>query len=109
MSEKKNIARAASVLGAATMLSRIMGMVRDMVVSRLFGAGLYTDAFFAAFQIPNMLRRFFAEGALTAAFVPTFSEWYTNKGKEETQALANVCFTMLTLVMAAITITGIVF
>ena len=109
MSEKKNIARAAGVLGAATMLSRIMGMVRDMVVSRLFGAGLYTDAFFAAFQIPNMLRRFFAEGALTAAFVPTFSEWYANKGKEETRALANVCFTLLTLVMATITILGIIF
>ena len=109
MSEKKNIARAAGVLGAATMLSRIMGMVRDMVVSRLFGAGLYTDAFFAAFQIPNMLRRFFAEGALTSAFVPTFSEWYTQKGEEEAAALANVCFTVLTLVMAAITVFGIVF
>jgi putative peptidoglycan lipid II flippase len=91
------------------MLSRIMGMLRDMVVSRLFGAGLYTDAFFAAFQIPNMLRRFFAEGALTSAFVPTFSEWYTTKGEEETRALANVCFTVLTLVMAAITVLGIVF
>jgi putative peptidoglycan lipid II flippase len=109
MSEKKNIARAAGVLGAATMLSRIMGMVRDMVVSRLFGAGLYTDAFFAAFQIPNMLRRFFAEGALTSAFVPTFSEWYTQKGEEEARALANVCFTVLTLVMAAVTIIGVIF
>ena len=109
MSEKKNIARAAGVLGAATMLSRIMGMVRDMVVSRLFGAGLYTDAFFAAFQIPNMLRRFFAEGALTSAFVPTFSEWYTNKGEEEARELANICFTTLTIVMAAITVLGIVF
>jgi len=109
MSEKKNIARAAGVLGAATMLSRIMGMLRDMVVSRLFGAGLSTDAFFAAFQIPNMLRRFFAEGALTAAFVPTFSEWYATKTKEETQALANVCFTALTLIMAGITAVGIVF
>ena len=109
MSEKKNIARAAGVLGSATMLSRIMGMLRDMVVSRLFGAGLYTDAFFAAFQIPNMLRRFFAEGALTSAFVPTFSEWHTRKGEEEARALANVCFTFLTIVMAAITVLGMVF
>jgi putative peptidoglycan lipid II flippase len=108
MSEKRNIARAAGVLGAATMLSRIMGMLRDMVVSRLFGAGLYTDAFFAAFQIPNMLRRFFAEGALTAAFVPTFSEWYTNKGEKEARDLSNICFTVLTIVMAVITIVGIV-
>jgi len=109
MSEKKNIARAAGVLGAATFLSRIMGMVRDMVVSHLFGAGLYTDAFFAAFQIPNMLRRFFAEGALTSAFVPTFSEWYTNKGEDDTRALANVCFTALTVVMAVIVLLGIAF
>ena len=71
------------MLGGATILSRIMGMVRDMVVSRLFGAGFATDAFFAAFQIPNMLRRFFAEGALTSAFVPIFSECYTQKGEAE--------------------------
>jgi len=109
MSEKKNIARAAGVLGAATMLSRIMGMVRDMVVSRLFGAGLYTDAFFAAFQIPNMMRRFFAEGALTSAFVPTFSEWYTKHGEEEARDLANICFTLLTIVLALVTVLGIVF
>ena len=109
MSEKKNIARAAGVLGFATVLSRIMGMVRDMVVSRMFGAGFATDAFFAAFQIPNMLRRFFAEGALTSAFVPTFSEWYTQKGKDEARNLANICFTLLTIVMALITLLGVVF
>jgi putative peptidoglycan lipid II flippase len=109
MSEKRNIARAAGILGGATMLSRIMGMVRDMVVSRLFGAGMATDAFFAAFQIPNMLRRFFAEGALTAAFVPTFSAVLTQRGQKEARELANVCFTLLTIVMAAITLFGIVF
>jgi len=109
MSEKKNIARAAGVMGFATILSRIMGMVRDMVVSRLFGAGYATDAFFAAFQIPNMLRRFFAEGALTSAFVPTFSEWYTQKGKDEARELANVCFSLLTVVMGVVTLAGIVF
>jgi putative peptidoglycan lipid II flippase len=109
MSEKKNIARAAGVLGFATIISRVMGMVRDMVVSRLFGAGLYTDAFFAAFQIPNMLRRFFAEGALTSAFVPTFSETLTKEGEEAARELANVCFTLLTIVMALVTVLGIIF
>lgn len=97
------------MLGFATILSRIMGMVRDMVVSRLFGAGFATDAFFAAFQIPNMLRRFFAEGALTSAFVPTFSECYTQKGEAEARELANTCFTLLTIVMAIVTIAGIIF
>ncbi|KAF0214836.1 MAG: virulence [Geobacteraceae bacterium] len=109
MSEKKNIVRAAGVLGFATMLSRIMGMVRDMVVARLFGAGFATDAFVAAFMIPNMLRRFFAEGALTSAFVPTFSEWYTQKGEAEARDLANICFTLLTIVMAVVTLLGIIF
>ena len=109
MSEKRNIAQAAGVLGAATILSRIMGMVRDMVVSRLFGAGFATDAFFAAFQIPNMLRRFFAEGALTSAFVPTFSEYHTRDGERAARELANVCFTLLTVVMAAVTMIGVIF
>jgi putative peptidoglycan lipid II flippase len=109
MSEKRNIVRAAGILGSATMLSRIMGMVRDMVVSRLFGAGLATDAFFAAFQIPNMLRRFFAEGALTSAFVPTFSATLSQRGEEDARELANICFTLLTIVMAAITLAGILF
>jgi len=108
MSEKGNIARAAGILGSATMLSRIMGMVRDMVVSRLFGAGLATDAFFAAFQIPNMLRRFFAEGALTSAFVPTFSSTLTRRGDDKARELANTCFTLLTIVMACITLAGII-
>ena len=109
MSEKRNIARATGILGSATMLSRIMGMVRDMVVSRLFGAGLATDAFFAAFQIPNMLRRFFAEGALTSAFVPTFSSTLARRGDEKARELANTCFTLLTIVMALITLAGVLF
>ncbi|MEA5113934.1 MAG: murein biosynthesis integral membrane protein MurJ [Geobacteraceae bacterium] len=109
MSEKKQIARAAGVLGIATILSRIMGMVRDMVVSRLFGAGYATDAFFAAFQIPNMLRRFFAEGALTSAFVPTFSEWLSRKGEDEARDLANICFSLLTVVMSVVTLLGVIF
>lgn len=109
MSEKKNITQAAGVLGAATILSRIMGMVRDMVVSRLFGAGFATDAFFAAYQIPNMLRRFFAEGALTSAFVPIFSEALSRNGKEDARELVNICFTLLTIVMAGITVAGILF
>lgn len=108
MSEKRNILKAAGVLGSATMLSRVMGMVRDMVVSRLFGAGLASDAFFAAFQIPNMLRRFFAEGALTSAFVPTFSETLSQQGEVKARELANVCFTLLTIVMAGVTLVGIV-
>ncbi len=109
MSEKRNIARAAGVVGLATVISRFMGLARDMVVSRLFGAGFYTDSFFAAFQIPNMLRRFFAEGALTSAFVPIFSECLTRKGEDEARELANICFSVLTVVMALVVALGIIF
>jgi putative peptidoglycan lipid II flippase len=109
MSERKGILKAAGILGSATMLSRIMGMVRDMVISRLFGAGMATDAFFAAFQIPNLLRRFFAEGALTAAFVPTFSETLVQEGEERARELANLCFSLLFIVTAGVTLLGIIF
>ena len=73
-SENAKVARAAGVVGAATMLSRIFGFLRDMVVAAFFGAGLTTDAFFVAFRIPNMLRRLLAEGSLTVSFVPVFTE-----------------------------------
>jgi len=109
MSERKGILKAAGILGSATILSRVMGMVRDMVTSRLFGAGMATDAFFAAFQIPNLLRRFFAEGALTAAFVPTFSETLVQDGEEQARELANLCFTLLTIVIGLVTALGISF
>jgi len=109
MSERKGILKAAGILGSATILSRITGMVRDMVTSRLFGAGMASDAFFAAFQIPNLLRRFFAEGALTAAFVPTFSETLVQEGEERARELANLCFTLLTMVIGLVTALGIIF
>ncbi|MDY0268196.1 murein biosynthesis integral membrane protein MurJ [Trichloromonas sp.] len=107
MSERKNITRATGVLGLATGLSRIAGLVRDMVVAGLFGAGFGTDAFFVAFTIPNLLRRFFAEGSLTAAFVPTYSQIYHREGKEQAQEVANICMTLLVLVMTGVTLLGI--
>lgn len=108
-SERRNIVEAAGVLGCATMLSRVMGMVRDMIVAHLFGAGLATDAFIAAFQIPNVLRRFFAEGALTSAFVPIFSHTLTSCGQARARQLANSCATLLSLVMAGVTLAGMLF
>ncbi len=107
MSEKRKISRATGILGIATGLSRIVGLVRDMVIAALFGAGFGTDAFFMAFTIPNLLRRFFAEGSLTAAFVPTFSDVYHREGREEALRLARICWTLLFLVMTAVTIAGV--
>jgi putative peptidoglycan lipid II flippase len=107
MSEKRKITAATSVMGAATTMSRIAGLIRDMVVASLFGAGFATDAFFMAFTIPNLLRRFFAEGSLTAAFVPTFSEVYHRQGIDEGRRVANICWTLLLVVMAGVTLAGI--
>lgn len=107
MSEKREISRATGIMGLATGMSRIAGLMRDMVVAALFGAGFATDAFFMAFTIPNLLRRFFAEGSLTAAFVPTFADVYHRQGEAEARRLASICWTLLLLVMGVVTIVGI--
>jgi putative peptidoglycan lipid II flippase len=89
-------------------MSRVGGLIRDIVVAAVFGAGFVTDAFFVAFTIPNLLRRFFAEGSLTAAFVPTFSEIYHQQGKDEARRVANICWTLLLLVIAVVVVVGII-
>src|SRR3990172_6043941 len=76
------IARAAGVVSGATFLSRILGLIRDLIIARAFGAGTATDAFFAAFRLPNMLRELLGEGALSAAFIPVFTESLTKRGPE---------------------------
>lgn len=106
-SEKRNIFRAAGVLGIATVASRIAGLVRDMVVAAVFGAGMVTDAFFVAFTIPNLLRRFFAEGSLTAAFVPTFTDVLHREGTEEARRVLRICWTLLLIVLFCVTLLGI--
>lgn len=108
MSEKHHITRAAGSLGSATLISRIAGLIRDMVIASQFGAGLMTDAFFMAFTIPNLLRRFFAEGSLTAAFVPTFSDVNKLQGEAEARRVATICWTLLLLVMIIITLAGVI-
>src|SRR6056297_3382685 len=87
-SEKTKFTKAAGVIGIATLASRILGFIRDMVIAWLFGAGLVSDAFFVAFRIPNLLRRLFAEGSLSIAFVPVFTEYLTRQGKNEAFRMA---------------------
>lgn len=106
MQEQQQIRRAVGSLGSATMLSRVAGLVRDIIVARVFGAGMVTDAFFMAFTLPNLLRRFFAEGSLTAAFVPTYTSVYQLQGEEEARRIARICWTLLLLTMLVVTIIG---
>lgn len=109
MSEKRQIARAAGLVGGLTVVSRITGLIRDIVVGYLFGAGTSADAFFVAYRIPNLLRRLVAEGAATAAFIPVFTGYLANGPRAEADRVARVLFTMMALVLAIVTLFGVVF
>lgn len=109
MEEVGRITRAAGVVSFFTLLSRITGLLRDMVVGYLFGAQGVADAFFVAFRIPNLLRRLTAEGALTAGFIPVFTDYLSNRGKDEAIRVARIVFTFAGLLLAGLTILGIVF
>ena len=80
-----------------------------MVMAALFGSGMAADAFFVALRIPNLLRRLFAEGSLTIAFIPVFTEYLTLKSKEDAFDLARIVFTILSLILVVITVLGVLF
>ena len=107
-SENRNVTRAAGVVGAATLLSRVFGYVRDMVLASFFGAGMTADAFIAAFRIPNLLRRLFGEGSLSIAFVPVFTETLLKGGREDGLRLAVSSLKLLLVCLSVISIIGVV-
>jgi len=109
LDENRRLTRATGVVGAATLLSRILGYVRDMVIAAVLGAGMASDAFFVAFRIPNLLRRLFAEGSLTIAFVPVFLEQLKKKGKQDAFEMARSAILVLSAILAFVTIAGIIF
>jgi len=106
-SENVRIAKAAWVVGSATMLSRVLGYVRDMVTALFFGAGPAADAFFVAFRIPNMLRRLLGEGSLTVSFIPVFTETMQNKGDQRARQLVSAAFSLSLTVLIVLTLLGI--
>lgn len=105
---QENVFRSAGVASLAVFTSRISGLVREGVMSRMFGAGLAYDAFVIGFRIPNLTRDLFAEGALSAAFVPTFVDYLKNRGKEDAAHLANLVATAILLIVGAACLLGIV-
>ncbi|UCF29853.1 MAG: murein biosynthesis integral membrane protein MurJ [bacterium] len=107
MTERKGIIRAAGVVGGATVLSRVLGLVRDAVMAFLFGATPAADAFFVAFRIPNLMRQLFGEGALASSFVPVYTDVLEHGGEEEARRLTDGLFTMVLLLLAAISLAGI--
>jgi putative peptidoglycan lipid II flippase len=103
-----NLLKAAASVSAMTLLSRITGFARDTLIAVFFGAGALTDAFFVAFRIPNLLRRLFAEGAFSQAFVPVLGEYRARNGDEATRRLAGNVLGVLGVALAVVTAIGMV-
>ncbi len=109
MSEDELVTRAAGVVGIYTFLSRVLGLLRDILIANFFGSGMSADAFFVAFRIPNLLRRLFAEGSFSVAFIPVFSEYLRKRSRQDAVILAQAVCTLLTLILTVVSILGIVF
>src|SRR5436190_7138820 len=107
--DKRVSTRATSIVGLAVLCSRVLGLIREQVFAGLFGAGRNLDAFLMAFRLPNMLRDLFAEGALSTAFITTFSQKIATEGDESAWRLANKVATLTAIFMSAVTLLGIVF
>ena len=102
-----NLLKALATVSSMTFVSRVLGFARDTIIARVFGAGLYTDAFFVAFRIPNLLRRLFAEGAFSQAFVPVLAEYKNRRGEEQTRLLVDHVAGLLFAVLLAVTVLGV--
>jgi len=105
----ERLVRSAGVVSIAVLMSRMTGLLREGVMTRLFGAGLVYDAFLLGFRIPNLMRDLFAEGALSSAFVPTFTEYLTTRSKEEAVRLVNLIATALILIVGSLCALGVIF
>ncbi len=102
-----NLLRALATVSSMTLLSRILGYARDAIIARAFGASMATDAFIVAFRLPNLLRRMFAEGAFSQAFVPILSEYKNRQTPEETRELVDCVATALGLALVVVTALGV--
>jgi putative peptidoglycan lipid II flippase len=105
----RDIAKNVSIVGAATLLSRVFGFFRDLVVAYVLGAGPAADAFYVAFKLPNMMRRLFAEGSMTMAFVPIFSRLREEEGDEAAFAMARSVLVWLLSILGVVTLLAIAF
>ncbi|WP_370613758.1 murein biosynthesis integral membrane protein MurJ [Citrobacter portucalensis] len=101
-----NLLKSLAAVSSMTMFSRVLGFARDAIVARIFGAGMATDAFFVAFKLPNLLRRIFAEGAFSQAFVPILAEYKSKQGEDATRVFVAYVSGLLTLALAVVTVAG---
>ena len=105
--ETRSVVKAAGLIGIGTFASRILGFIRDMVLASLFGATAAADAFYVAFRVPSLLRELFAEGSMSSAFIPVFTEYHQQKTKRDAWELASAVFTTLLTIVTLITLLGI--
>jgi putative peptidoglycan lipid II flippase len=104
-----SLIRASATIGGLTLVSRVFGFVRDMMIASFLGAGMLSDAFFVAFKIPNFMRRLFAEGAFNAAFLPLYASTHVGEGEAAARKFAEEINAVLALVLAVISVLAIVF
>ncbi|MFQ5687013.1 MAG: lipid II flippase MurJ, partial [Candidatus Scalindua sp.] len=104
MHEKMSFLKSAKTVSLCTLLSRILGLARDIICASFFGTSLAWDAFVVAFKIPNLFRRLFGEGALSAAFIPVFTEYLETKGKKDAWELINITGTLLFIILGGMVV-----
>jgi putative peptidoglycan lipid II flippase len=109
LTDKKHILKSASIISLVTVVSRVLGYVRDQRITLLLGTSAAADAYVLAYRIPNLFRRLVAEGSMTASFIPVFTTYMSEKSREEVWDFANKLFWTLALVVAGITVLGMVF
>lgn len=107
--EQAHITRAAGLMSVATLISRVLGYVKDMILAGFFGATVMADTFFVAFRIPNLLRELFAEGSMSSAFIPVLTEYQTKKGRDEAKRLVRTTCAFLLICVGSICIVSILF
>ncbi len=109
VTKQTSVARSAGIVSIAVMFSRVLGLVREMIFARYFGAGFLYDAYVVAFRIPNVLRDLFAEGALSVAFVKVFTDYQINKSEKEAWRLASLVLNLLAVILSVVCIIGVIF
>ncbi|MEE9615251.1 MAG: murein biosynthesis integral membrane protein MurJ [Thermodesulfobacteriota bacterium] len=109
MKDKGNITGPASIIGLLTLLSRILGYMRDAVIAYIFGAGMHADSFFVAFRVSNLLRRLVGEGALTSSFIPIFTGELRSRTRAEARELVSRVFTLFFVILVILALLGVLF
>jgi putative peptidoglycan lipid II flippase len=109
VAHKRQILKSASIISIITVVSRILGYVRDQRLTLLLGTTGLADSFVLAYRIPNLLRRLVGEGSMTASFIPVFTDYMRNRTREETWAFANRLFWTACVILSALTVLGVIF